>query len=506
MSRRPEPKRAIITLVLAVACSPLRTLTPPPVPPAVAARGFVSRAEIAADLDSMLAMIERVHPNPYTVVSRDSVRAARNAIVSQLPDSSTRMAAWPSAARLSAMLGDGHTSLAPPADAILAFMGRGGTMFPARATVTATGALAVTAYLFGDSLLRRGDELLAINGRRTDSLIRLFAAEVGGETERWREQVAASQLESFLLVNGIRAPYSVEVRSSASATSRTITLRGIGRDSLVAYNGRVAAARAAATTSRNFSYRTLPDGVGYMNLVSLGGDIGRFRDELDAMFAQVARDSARTLVVDLRSNGGGDSRLGDELLAHLTTRPYRMASAKLWKMSHEYRAHLKSMVRAPLNHLPIEQLFPTGRKLFSGSDGTIVRLDEDSASHEPRGPTFAGPVCVLIGPLTFSSAVDLADGIKTYRLATLIGEETGGRPNSFGEVYYARTPNTGFLLGISSAEFVRSNGDTTDRRGVLPDVEITRSMDDIRAGRDPVLERARACASPAPPLPHVEHE
>src|SRR5262249_35050664 len=150
----------------------------------------------------------RVHPNPYTVVSRDSVRAARSAIVAQLPDSSTRMAAWPSIARLAAMLGDGHTSVASPTDIILAYMGRGGVMFPVRTTLTTSGALAVTSYVFDDSLLRRGDELLAINGHRTDSLLQVFAGEIGGETERWREQVAAQQFESMLLVNGIRAPYT----------------------------------------------------------------------------------------------------------------------------------------------------------------------------------------------------------------------------------------------------------------------------------------------------------
>jgi C-terminal processing protease CtpA/Prc len=163
------------------------------------------------------------------------------------------------------------------------------------------------------------------------------------------------------------------------------------------------------------------------------------------------------------------------------------------------------MLRAPLNHLPVEKVIPVGRRLFAGPDGTIVQFDEVPEAHASRDPTFSGQVCVLIGPATFSSAADLADGIKTYNLATLIGEETGGRPNTFGEVYYFRTPNTGFLVGVSSAQFVRANGDTTDQRGVMPDIEIKRSADDIRAGRDPVIDRARECSAERP-LPHVEHE
>jgi len=151
------------------------------------------------------------------------------------------------------------------------------------------------------------------------------------------------------------------------------------------------------------------------------------------------------------------------------------------------------MLAPPLNHLPVEKFFGTGRRMFRGPPGTIVRFEEHEEAHARREPFFEGPVCVLIGGLTFSSATDLADAIKTYHLATLIGEETGGRANSFGEVYYYRMPVTGFLVTISSAQFVRASGDTTDHRGVMPDIEMRRSADDIRAGRDPALDRAGSC-------------
>lgn len=462
-------------------------------------RRFFDRAIVAADIDSMLAIIERVHPNPYTVVSRDSLRAVRNALVTRLPDSASRVDVWPSFARLVALLGDGHTNVEVPSEEVFGLLARGGVIFPMRTIAADAGRLTVATYLPGDSLLRRGDEILGVNGYATDSLLRTFTEEIGGETTRWREQVAARQLESFLVMNRIRAPFSVVARAAVQSDSRQLTLQGISRDSLEASNRRATArATAASTTSRNFSYRTLSDRTGYMNFVTMGGDAAKFEADVDRMFAQVRADSARSLIVDLRSNGGGDSRMGDALLSHLTTQRYRMTSAKLWKMSREYRAFFKSLVRPPLNHLPMEKLIPQARPFFSGPDGSIVRMDVDLEEPARREPRFDGPVCVLIGALTFSSAVDLVDAIKTYHLATLIGEETGGRPNSFGEVYYYRTRATGFLVGISSASFVRANGDTTDHRGVMPDIEVRRTSDDVRAGRDPALERAKDCPSRMP--------
>jgi hypothetical protein len=468
------------------------------VPQGVIGQASIPRAALIADIDTMFAIIERVHPDPYTVVSRDSMRRARGAVAAAFPDSVSRLAAWSSYARLAAMIGDGHTNVSAPGEEILRFANRGGLLFPTRTAVTDSGSLTVTAYRSGDALLQRGEQIVSVNNHPVDSLVRAFAAEIGGESERWREEVAARQFESLLLLNGIRAPFTVDVRSSRAEAAKRVQVGGASRDSLVAADRRAAASAPRAARARNFTYRLLDDLTAYMDLVSLEGDRDQFRQSLDSVFVQLRADSAARLVVDLRNNGGGDSWLGDELLSHITTKPYRMSSAKLWKMSAEYRAYLKSMVRSPLKNLPVEKVIPTGRRMFSGPAGKIVRFDFDPEQHSSREPTFDGPVCVLIGAGTFSSAVDLADGIKTYRLATLIGEETGGRPNSFGEIYYFRTPATGFLVTVSSAAFVRANGDTTDHHGVLPDIEVRRSAADVRVGRDPVIERARDCPSRAP--------
>lgn len=85
----------------------------------------------------------------------------------------------------------------------------------------------------------------------------------------------------------------------------------------------------------------------------------------------------------------------------------------------------------------------------------------------------------------------LANAAEDYRLATLVGEETGGIPNAFGEVYSFDLPETRLSAGVSSAYFVRANGDEKDRRGVMPDIKVRQTQADARAGRDTVLERAR---------------
>jgi C-terminal processing protease CtpA/Prc len=162
-------------------------------------------------------------------------------------------------------------------------------------------------------------------------------------------------------------------------------------------------------------------------------------------------------------------------------------------MSTEYRRYFKTWVSPPLRWIRAWQFISVGRQLMNGPDGKIVMIPEETAAQEAAQPFFTGHVCVLIGPQTFSSATDFADAVKTYHLATLFGEETGGRPNGFGEGYIFRLPRSQLAVSVSSALFVRASGDTTDHRGVVPDIVIAPSDSDRKVGRDPVLERAKDC-------------
>jgi C-terminal processing protease CtpA/Prc len=482
------------------ACSLTRPPAPPPPIPA-GATAPLPRAAIVADLDSLLATIERVHPNPYTVVSRDSVRRLRDRFVAALPDTLSRATAWPAYARIVASFGDGHTNLYPPGEELAHWDANGGLTFPVSVAVNDLGGLTTNAYWRTDSLIHRGDAILGVNGRSADSLFHLFGDEISGESDAFRKRQMAGVFGTYLWYNDIRSPFTLDVRSPADSVTRHVIVDGVPLDTIRARlrrgrgggAGRGQGERAGAT-SPFLSYRRLNDDVGYVDLFTLSGTIERFRSDLDAALIQAMADSSRGLVIDLRRNGGGDSRLGDELLAHFTSTPYRMSAEKQWKMSAEYRAFMKATIAQPYRSLRVAYLHPEGRRLFSGPDGKIVTHSEPAVAHAPREPRFTGAVCVIIGPGTFSSATDLADAIKTYHLATLVGEETGGRPNSFGEVYWFRTQRTGFVVDVSSALFIRASGDTSDHRGVVPDIEVRRSAADIAVGRDAALESATNCA------------
>ena len=487
--------RALVVLLMACGAFACTLYTPPRLGPARAglARRY-SRAEIAADLDTMFTTFEHVHPEVYAVTSADSLRRARAAFVRSLPDSAARDEFYLGFARLVALIGDGHTSIGSPGEERQEYMKRGGRILPLGFEVDESNAVRVTGAIGGlPSGIRRGDRLLSVNGHNADSLLRVFMLEVSGETAWWKSRIAAQSFGSLLLLHGLVPPHALELQD-AEGTRTTVTVVGLAQDSLDAIAARNRAARATQPARPpNFTYRKLEEGTGYIDFYSMAGDIRSFRTRIATAFEQIAHDSVRVLIVDLRNNGGGDSRLGEALLDHFVDKPYRSAAAKEWRASDEYRSFMRTGLHPAIRWLPVQYFISDARKFFGARAGTNVMFAQKPEEHDRAQPRFGGSVCVLIGRGTFSSAMETADAIKAYRLAPLLGEDTGGLPTAFGEVFSFRLPRTGLVASVSSARYLRASGDSTDHGPVRPDVEIHRTAEDLRVGRDPVLERAKHC-------------
>ena len=136
-------------------------------------------------------------------------------------------------------------------------------------------------------------------------------------------------------------------------------------------------------------------------------------------------------------------------------------------------------------------LFGDELKVFTTPEGELIEKHIEAETHGSKTEQFKGKVCFLIGTITFSSAVELVDAVMAYNLATPIGEETCSVPTSFGDGVSFRLPMTGLEVSVASAKYVRANGDTTSCVGVVPDINVRQSGNDIGKPYDPVLERAK---------------
>ena len=114
-------------------------------------------------------------------------------------------------------------------------------------------------------------------------------------------------------------------------------------------------------------------------------------------------------------------------------------------------------------------------------DGTEVR-------HEARkgGCATQIPLVVLVDKATASAAEIIAGAIQDNKRGILIGERTFGK----GSVQSTERLSDRSSLRITIAHWLTPNGHQIDGQGLMPDIEVKISDEDLQAQRDPQLERA----------------
>jgi hypothetical protein len=109
----------------------------------------------------------------------------------------------------------------------------------------------------------------------------------------------------------------------------------------------------------------------------------------------------------------------------------------------------------------------------------IAELKKRPAMSQP------GAVFVMIGRRTGSAAVVNAIDLRRDLQAILIGEPTGEKPNTYGDLKLATLPNSGLTLGYSSNYYKLQD---KEEPAVMPDRLIEPTWADYQVGRDVALE------------------
>jgi hypothetical protein len=120
----------------------------------------------------------------------------------------------------------------------------------------------------------------------------------------------------------------------------------------------------------------------------------------------------------------------------------------------------------------------------SGGDSRLLEplVDGLGAMQDEQGFS----IDVLIGEGTFSSALMNAMHFRQRTKARLVGSPTGGSLNHYGETKQVMLPNSKIPVSYSTKHFVMDRNHPPG--SLMPDLAIERTVDDILAGRDTVVE------------------
>lgn len=319
----------------------------------------------------------------------------------------------------------------------------------------AAGRLFVISPL-GSKELQPGSEISAINGRPSAEIIaRMYDNITADGANVTRKTYVASRVfnDLYSLFIDDHRDFLVEYHDAARGASSAVELEGISKATLE---------REAA--GAGFPYGLPERGPAYSFSMSSTGHseaavlkirtfifpAGRsdFEAFIDRCFATLAEKKTPALILDLRGNWGGDPEASSYVFARLISTPARY--------------------------------FKEGTPLY----GALTK------PMPPAPNAFTGMLLVLTDGACFSSTGHLCSLLRFHGRGLFVGEETGGSWTTTDASQDYRLRRTGMRLHSSNAAFRTAVSGLPVGRGIMPDREATAGIEDILAGRDPVLELA----------------
>jgi carboxyl-terminal processing protease len=169
---------------------------------------------------------------------------------------------------------------------------------------------------------------------------------------------------------------------------------------------------------------------------------------------------AKTVILDVRKNPGlGD---GGPLQRSLMDKPY-----PLWSES--------SSMKGGFLLREYDVAYPE-----------VSHVTSSEAVVRPREPVYTGKLIVLIDRGCTCACEDFVMPFKDTHRARLVGETTAG---TFSFTNFTQFDN-GMMLNVASVRHTFPDGSRFEGVGIAPDVEIENTAQDLKAGRDVVLDKA----------------
>jgi carboxyl-terminal processing protease len=290
--------------------------------------------------------------------------------------------------------------------------------------------------------LSPGDEIVEIGGEP----VRVYAEK---HVRPWQIASTSQGLDDqtyrwALLQGEAGTTVSLSVRHEGGKTSRETLTRVPAEER-----------RKLLPLPPDFELRFLEGGVAHVILNSF--NTPKVADEFEKRLPELL--GAKALILDVRDNSGGNSSVGWKILSHLLDRP---TAVTRWR-TRQYRPTYRAWG------------FPT--ESFGG---------EVSLSPTAEDTRFRGPVAVLTSVRTFSAAEDFTAAFRAMKRGLIVGETTGG---STGQPLLVRLPGGGSVR-ICTKRDTLADGTEWVGKGLAPDIEAHPQIEDLRSGRDRVLERA----------------
>lgn len=244
--------------------------------------------------------------------------------------------------------------------------------------------------------------------------------------------------------------------------------------------------------NRNFRFLDKDSSTAYIQVKSFSGVYSK--KFYENAFEKIKNARSKYLIIDVRNNYGGSLEEIHKLYSFLSPEPYILIKpselnsattplkTNYFRKSNALQYTFKTLAYPAFF---FAQTFSTYKK-----DGKYYYKIKADKLSKPDKNAFSGKIFVLINGASFSASSILTSKLKNDKRAVLVGEETGGANDGTvaGFYSYQTLPNSRIDLPIGLVFVQPDITPTNTKKGVVPDIPVQETMDDIIHKKDPQLE------------------
>lgn len=462
-----------------------------------------SPAQLQKDYAVYRETLEEAHPSLYWYTPKDSMDYYFDEGRQQINDSLTEADFRKILMYVTAKINCGHTTVRPSkkytryTDTLKAERA-----FPLAVKIWGDSMVVAENLHRNDSVLKRGTVITALDGKSvrqlTDTLFNYISTDGYNTTHKAQILSGRGTFGSlYTMLYGFAPYYQVQyIDSLGNSKEYMLPLFYPRKDSAL----RRPPTRDSSTRRATPAPRPAPDktvrlnrmrvlkidtlsktAVMEVNTFSKGHGLKKF---FKRSFKTLRKERISNLIIDVRTNGGGNVNNSTTLTRYIADKPFVIADS------------LYAITRKNKYGRYIENYFPNKIFMFfyaRKKNGQYhFRYFEKHKNKPIKKNHFDGQVYVLTGGYSFSATTLFAGTVKPQDNVTIIGEETGG--GAYGNTAWlipdVTLPNTKLRFRLPRFRLVIDKNIPHDGHGVQPEVYVGPTSKAIKRGSDYKLEAA----------------
>ncbi|CAE6841653.1 hypothetical protein XA1311A_38720 [Xanthomonas arboricola] len=474
-----------------------RAATPPP---PLHSESPLAGPALLADVDVLQRAYVALHPGLYRYSTEQEIAQRFDALRAELGNGATLAQTYLAISRLTASVRCGHSFpnfLNQPEPVRRALFDNDRRLpFHFR---WLQGRMVISRNGSDQPSLVPGTEVLAIDGVASAQILAALMSVARADGSNGGKRIAQMEVQGFarieafdvylpLLFPQLSANPLLRVREPGAAKERELRVHDISAEQRSA----MAPARSGNSAAPAWRLDLSTPGLAVLQMPSWAvyDSDWDWQAFLARSFATVTDRKIPALVIDLRGNEGGLD-VGSVLLGYLPTDeravPQMRTLVRYRRLPEALAAYVTTW----------DASFRDWGTRAVAYDARFYTLNpaSDADAHDrttPHAPPFNGKVFVLIGPENSSATFAFAQQVQRSGLASLVGQPTGGnlRGSNGSAFFFLHLPNSQIEVDLPLVGQFSTSAQPD--RGVLPDVPVTITAEDLQHGRDVEMDAVRA--------------